>query len=288
MLVLAAWSCGQETAAPGLTAGEALRDAPASGLLDEGNVFNAEESVLVAAELEDFRHRVGLPAFVVTANYISGNTVDVYAERLVTAWSKGRPAVVLLYERGSGKLNYSATPGALGRMEDMKALFLSASRASGQMPGDATAAQRLRAALHGLTLSAETWRKTGTLPASGSAPPPAAPTPPVPPTAETRPAAPVDLVMDDAEDFGITTEAALRTEPVRGSASGTFQIITGLAATLVLGSALLFLFHRLQERLERRSSEQFHFPDVTVGCRLGAPQGGGQVAGISFRNKPRP
>ena len=70
--------------------------------------------------------------------------------------------------------------------------------------------------------------------------------------------------------------------------SRVLRIITGLAAALVFGSALLFLFHRLQERLERRSSEQFHFPDVTVGCRLGARQGGGQVAGISFGKKPHP
>jgi hypothetical protein len=34
--------------------------------------------------------------------------------------------------------------------------------------------------------------------------------------------------------------------------------------------------------MESRSNEQFFFPAVTVDRRLGSPQGGGQVAGISF------
>lgn len=403
MLALAAWSCGQGTdppAAPGVPA-----EAPAGGLLDDGNVFNAEEEVLVSADLEDFRHRVGLPAFVVTANYIFGETVDQYGEILVMAWSKGKPALVLLYERGSNRLNFSATPGAFGRAEDMKTLFLSASRSAAMMPDDASAAQRLRTALHSLTLSAETWRKTGALPAAPPAPEPANnPSVPVPAKTESLPAAPVDFVIDDADALDITEEAALKTDLIKfhskhgidiyvatwtflpdtsaqsragelarewlqdrpgavlvmnrgtganeqslgiagsafneqlltsaalftameeakqkargmengpqgspakgirgaadhlmqifaaragaasapGEASSMGRVITGLAAALVIGSALLFLFHRVQERLERGAGEQWFFPDVAVGRRLGASQGGGEVAGIRFEKE---
>ena len=378
----------------------ALPEAPAGGLLDDGNVFNGEEKVLVSAELEDFSHRVGLPAYVVTVNYIFGNTVDQYGERLVTAWSKVRPSVVMLYERGSGQLNYSASPGALGRAEDMQALFLSASKAAAMMPEEATAAQRLRAALHGLTISAETWKKTGTLPTAVPLPDVATPSPdrtkeePLPPP-------PADFVIDQADAFDPAEEASLKSDlskfhsqspfviyvaayttlpettaqlwaerlalewlrdrpgavlvmnrgtgpderamgiagrvgneqqftsaalfkameqaklkaheietapggnPAKGLRGATdflmqsfivhgdttenpantanrWRILTGLAGALVIGSALLFLFHRFQERLEKRSTEQFLFPDVTVGRRLGATQGGGKVAGISF------
>ena len=392
MLLLAAGSRAQDAAKQPDTA-HPLPEAPAGGLLDDGNVFNSEEKVLVAAELEDFSHRVGLPAYVVTANYIFGNTVDQYGERLVTAWSKSRPGVVMLYERGSGQLNYSASPGALGRLEDMQALFLSASKAAAMMPDEASAAQRLRAALHGLTISAETWKKTGTLPSATPMPEAVAPSP-VRAKEEPLPAAPADFVIDEADALNPEEEAALKTElakfhsqtrmdiyvaayttlpettaqlwaerlahewlrdrsgavlvmnrgtgpdergmgiagevhneqqftsaalfkameearvkarevetapggspakGLRGAAdslmqsfaahSGTtetaagsanrWRLLTALAGALVIGSALLFLFHRFQERLEKRSTEQFLFPDVTVGCRLGATQGGG-------------
>ena len=253
MLVLAAWSHGQESAKPGpLSASDLLPEAPPAGLLDEGNVFNAEERVLVAAELEDFRHRVGLPAFVVTANYIFGNTVDKYGERLVTAWSKGKPGVVLLYERGSGQLNYSATPGALGRMEDMKALFLSASRASALMPDDATAAQHLRAALHGLTLSAETWKKTGTLPASASTPPAVASSAPGPSKTETLPAAPADFVMDDADAFNEASESALKTELITFHSKSHADIYVVTCTTLPDTSAELWAERLAREWLRGR------------------------------------
>ncbi len=399
MLVVAAGSRAQDAAKQPDTA-PALPEAPAGGLLDDGNVFNSEEKVLVAAELEDFSHRVGLPAYVVTANYIFGNTVDQYGERLVTAWSKSRPGVVMLYERGSGQLNYSATPGALGRMEDMQALFLSASKAAAMMPDEATAAQRLRAALHGLTISAETWKKTGTLPTAIPMPNVVSPSPGRA-KEEPLPAPPADFVIDQADAFNPEEEAALKSDlaqfhnrskmgiyvaayttlpettaqlwaerlahewlrdrpgavlvmnrgtgpdeqgmgiagkvtneqqftsaalfkameearvkareveiqpggspakGLRGAADSLMQsfdahgdatetpantanrwrILTGLAGALVIGSALLFLFHRFQERLEKRSTEQFLFPDVSVGRRLGATQGGGKIAGISF------
>ena len=61
MLALVAGSRAQDAADKADTA-PALPEAPAGGLLDDGNVFNTEEKVLVSAELEDFSHRVGMPA----------------------------------------------------------------------------------------------------------------------------------------------------------------------------------------------------------------------------------
>ncbi len=404
MLVLAVWSCGQETA-PAQPVRETLPEAPADGLLDEGNIFNAEERVLMVAELEVFRRRTDLPARVVTVNYVFGETVGQYGERLVTAWSGNKGGVVLLYERGSGQLNYSATPATLGPTENTQALFLSASRAAASLPEEATAAQRLRAAMHSLTLSAAALKKTD--PSSPGSPAPVTPGSPADVAIAALPAPPVDFVIDEAEVFDLTEEAALKTElvtfhskygmdiyvatypvlsdtppqllaerlarkwlparcgavlvmsradgpdeqphgiagsalneqrlrssvlndaieeaklkareaatapggsPAKGlraaadhlmrtfavrsappdtrtESSGPWRIITGLSAAFVFGSALLFLFHRFQERLERRTVEPLFFPDVTVGCRLGAPHGGGQVAGISFDKNPGP
>ncbi len=70
----------------------------------------------------------------------------------------------------------------------------------------------------------------------------------------------------------------------RGGSQGHSVLLT-LAASLVVGSGMLFVWHRIREQLEGRIKEQFFFPDVKVHTRLGAPHGGGVVAGGSFRDK---
>jgi len=378
---------------------------PASGLLDEGSVFNPEEEALMAADIEDFRHRVGIPVFIVTANYIFGDTVDKFGGRLVTAWLEGKPGIVIVYERGSGQLNYSASPGTPEENDQLKSLFVIGTKAAGMMPEDASAAQRMRAAVQALTTAGETWKETGKVPSAEMVAAPVAET--LPQKEEPLPEPPVDFVTDDADAFDLESEAALKSQLVKfhgrhdmdlyvltytmlphttaqaraedlahewlndrygavlvmnrgtaadepsigiaGSAkndrliapavlfkaterarekareiensprgsladglrgatevmmetfvtrgapalaerahtttSGQWNVLRGVAFALVAGTALLFLFHRVQERLENRSNRQFFFPNVTVGRRLGSPQGGGQVAGISFRKQ---
>lgn len=410
-LALAAACLGQDnepsrdTARP-LSARDPIPELPVNGLLDEGNIFSAEERSFIAADIEDFRTRITLPLYLVTANYIFGDTVDNYGERLVKEGLKGRSGVIILFERGSGRLVYSATPGALGRAEDMKLIFLAASRAAAFLPEESTLSQRLRAAVQSLTTTSEQWKKTGALPESGSTPAP----PPLPPASvvkETLPPPPADFLRDDADAFSTATEAALKSElvkwhaqfdmdvyiitntwlpditaqglseklarewladrfgavlvmnrgtglgenalgitgsaknemivpgaellqslehaktkaiEIRDSPGGTFPrgvqeaariimqtlatrgapardaqaqttspgqwgVMTGVAAALLAGAALLFAFHRFQERLDSKSNEQLLFPDVTVGRRLGAPHGGGKVASITFGRK---
>lgn len=391
--------------AKALSARDPLPELPVSGLLDEGSVFRDADSAMAAADIEDFRKRVGLPLFVVTANYIFGDTVENYGERLVREKLQGRSGVIMLYERGSGQLQYSASPGALGKVEDMRALFLISSKAAAFLPDEATAAQRLRAAVQALTTAAEHWKTKGELPPAPASP---APLPADPPKKEELPDAPLDYLLDLADAFEPNTEAAFKAElqkfhaehdmdvyvvtniylsqgtaqtmaeklaqkwlldrygavlvmnrgtgpkenalgialspdnekVVPGSAlmqavtdaqakseevlhqpdgsraagvraaalvlmetfathgdaaraanrqvtsSGQWTVMTGMAAALLLGALALFGFHQVQERLERRSNEQFRFPDVTVGRRLGAVQGGGNVAGVSFGRKP--
>jgi hypothetical protein len=72
--------------------------------------------------------------------------------------------------------------------------------------------------------------------------------------------------------------------PDRAAATTASQwrALRGVAAALVAGTFILFLFHRIRERFESRRNEQFYFPEVKVGCRLGAAQGGGKVAEIYF------
>lgn len=389
----------RDTAQP-LSARDPLPALPVNGLLDEGNIFSTEEEALLTADLEDFRHRAGVALYVITANYIFGDTVDHYGERLVNEGLKGRAGVVMLYERGTGKLNFSATPDALGRTEEMRSLFVAGSRAAAFMPDDATTAQQLRASVQALTLAAEQWRKTGKLPDTEAPPAPA----PGPDKPEIIPPPPGDFLTDEADAFDEAAETALKLEmaefhraqglsiyvltstwlprhtaqsraevlagawlgdragavlvmnrgtsenesplglagslknseiflpadlfrtlesarakavSLAGSPGGTWSqgvataarelmrewpaqrakaapasaavtapgqwnVMTGVAAALLAGAALLFVFHRVQERLETRSNEQFRFPDVTVGRRLGANQGGGVVAGVSF------
>jgi uncharacterized membrane protein YgcG len=386
-----------------LSARDPLPELPVNGILDEGNIFGAGESALMAADIEDFRTRVGFSLYLVTANYIFGDSVENYGERLVKEGLKGRAGVIILYERGSGRLHYSASAGALGRVEDMRQIFLTASKAAAFLPDDATKAQRLRAAVQALTTAAAQWKTTGTLPAptpAGERDPPS----PAPESEETLPAPPNDFVSDSADVFETEAGAALKAELVRfhaehdmdvyvvtnlylskrtaqmqaeklaekwlsdrygavvvlnrGTAPGEhplgvalsanderivagrtllqalerararydemqslpggtraegvhaavrvlletlgtrgsaaraahaqvtsprqWNVMTGVATALLAGAVLLFIFHRVQERLETRSNEQFRFPDVTVGRRLGAQQGGGNVAGISF------
>jgi len=389
----------RDTAKP-LSARDPLPALPVNGLLDEGNVFSTEEEALLTADLEDFRHRAGVGLYVITANYIFGDTVEQYGERLVNEGLKGRSGVVILYERGTGKVNYSATPGALGRTGEMRSLFVAGSRAAAFMPDDATTAQRLRGSVQALTLATEQWKKTGRLPDTAAPPPPES----NPEKPEVLPPPPADFLMDEADAIDEAAEAALRTElaafhasqgltlyvltstwlpkdtaqsradvlaqawlrerpgavlvmnrgttaeespiglagslkndaiiapadlfralegakvkamSVAGTPGGTlsqgvaaaarnlmqaftahrkpdaaasameitsgqWNVMTGVAAALLVGAALLFAFHRVQERLEIRGNEQFRFPDVNVSRRLGAKQGGGVVAGVSF------
>lgn len=59
-----------------------------------------------------------------------------------------------------------------------------------------------------------------------------------------------------------------------------------IGVTLVLGTLiglLGYLGHRFVSRAEIRSHEQFYFPEVEVGARLGAPYGGARVNTLSFQ-----
>lgn len=65
------------------------------------------------------------------------------------------------------------------------------------------------------------------------------------------------------------------------SATGRF-----IGVTLILGALiglLGYLGHRFVSRSEIRSDEQFYFPEVEVGARLGAPYGGARVNTLSFQ-----
>jgi hypothetical protein len=282
-LACGAASRGQEVAGEAekpLSAAGAVPELPENGLLDEASVFGEEDAQSLSADLEDFRQRVGIPLFVVTANYIYGGTLEEFGERLVSESLKDRAGIILLYERGSGQLNYSSTPGALGRSEDMKRLFLFGSRAAAGLPVTATTAQRLRAAVQALTAAGGQWKTGGALP-DPDAPPPApllAPSPaaqvlPSPAPAPESAAVPAPLPVRPRSSM----------PPPSGSASR--QVLAGVAAALLAGAALLFGYHRWQERQAPHIHAPLHFPDVTVGKRLGASHGGGVVAAISFGNR---
>jgi uncharacterized membrane protein YgcG len=283
MLVGAGAGHGQEV--PGdaekpISATGALPELPENGLLDEASVFGEEEGQSLAADLEDFRQRVGIPLFVVTANYIYGGTLEEFGERLVKEGLGSRSGIILLFERGSGQLNYSATPGALGRSEDMQRLFLFGSRAAAALPVSATTAQRLRAAVQALTAAGGQWKSGGALPDPDAAPPAALPvpaseaeTPPAPAPAAEVP--PVPSIPRSRPGSSLTPR----------SESASRQVIAGVAAALLAGAAFLFGYHRWQERQESRIHKALHFPEVMVGRRLGAAQGGGVVAAISFAEK---
>jgi hypothetical protein len=222
-LAAAAPGAGQEreNRARPLSIRDPLPELPVSGVLDEGNVFNVEEEALMAGDIGEFRQRVGMPVFVVTANYIFGDTVDKYGEHLVTGWLRGNEGMVLLYERGSGQLNYSATPGTPERNEELRSLFVIASKAAAMMPNDATAAQRIRAAVQSLTTAAEIWKTTGKVPSAGSVPPSAPDehsdpaSAPVPAKVNRLPAPPADFVIDAADALDTDEEAGLKSELVK-------------------------------------------------------------------------
>lgn len=61
-------------------------------------------------------------------------------------------------------------------------------------------------------------------------------------------------------------------------------IIAGVfGIALVLGASLIWLVVRLLRSREATLSKQHHFPDVEVGQRFGAPNGGGVIVEISYR-----
>src|SRR5436190_19306908 len=175
-------------------------EAPAAGLLDNGNVFNGEDRGLIEAAVKAFGETAGMPLFIVTENYLVGETVDEYGERLASAWLKGKPGVVMIYERASGRLNYNASPGSLGKDGDPRTLFMNGSKAAAGMPDETSAAGRMVAAVKAMTLAGEVWKKTGKVPPPPQDAPPPPPPAPAPKTDKSG-APPVDFVIDDAEIF---------------------------------------------------------------------------------------
>ena len=228
-------------------AAAATPPAPADGLVDEAGIFTAAEAADLKRELAAFRSRCDADLHVVTLSFLPSVDADTYAAHLARAWLKGRFGAVLVLNRGvavdPAAKRTEAPLGIAGTSDPVQ--WLTAE-------GLGKAILRARTAHADLT-------EDGKNQAAGVA-------------------AAVRVMADAMERFG---------EPMRKTATEVtspdqWRVFTGVAGAFFVGSVLLFIFHRIQESLERRTLETFHFPDVQVPQRLGAPEGGGVHASVRF------
>jgi TPM domain len=82
--------------------------APPNHVLDEALIFsrdqeNALGNLLVKASRED-----GADVYLATFTFIDGETIERRAERLKEAWSRGDFGLVLVHDRSTGNLTFSA------------------------------------------------------------------------------------------------------------------------------------------------------------------------------------
>lgn len=73
----------------------------------------------------------------------------------------------------------------------------------------------------------------------------------------------------------------------KNSRSTTYLLVGMLGGALLLG-AIVFVFYRRFRRVEKKAREQFYFPDIRVGTRLGAPFGGGRSSVVTYQGSEGP
>jgi hypothetical protein len=95
----------------------------------------------------------------------------------------------------------------------------------------------------------------------------------------------VESLVEMTRHLTARLDAVLSAERRSGLDSGAWMIA---GITLLASGALMLLGWLVSRRLrgvEEREREQFFFPDVLVGVRLGAQCGGGRVAVRSYGKK---
>lgn len=64
--------------------------------------------------------------------------------------------------------------------------------------------------------------------------------------------------------------------------SATILLVAMLTVALVGGAVVFLVYHRFRG-VEKKAREQFYFPDIRVGTRLGAPFGGGRASVVKYQ-----
>jgi TPM domain len=219
---------------------------PAGGVLDGGNVIPDAEQAALEQELRTFRQKWDFDIIVVTATWLPDATSEQWAARLAREWLPQRHGLIIAYNRG--------TTGSSADQPLAVAVSRTGEEFLGLIP-----AHRLRTLAPEVLRAEEARERTAGLPAA------------------------IRFVQEQVSSRAAELGKVAMQSTGR---SGRSPVFMALAGALVLGSALMYLFHRLQERLERRSGTKFHFPQVKVAIRLGAPHGGGVVAGGRCGKKP--
>jgi len=123
------WAAAQASAPTGERAADkavaAVPKAPRDGVLDDAHLLTAEERVRMARAAERCR-RQGCGLYVAMFSFVAGEAIELRAQRLLQAWGGDAPAVIVVYENGSGQCTFLAQ-GAL--TPDLQQAFSEASRA---------------------------------------------------------------------------------------------------------------------------------------------------------------
>lgn len=111
--------------------------APASRILDEARVFDAERKQALADSLAEVSADQGVEIYVAAYSFLLGETIDARASRLKSAWVTSPRGVVVVYVRSTEQITFAASEDFvdfLPREDLMQVFTFAAARARG-FPG---------------------------------------------------------------------------------------------------------------------------------------------------------
>ena len=193
-------------------AGAETTPVPGLGIDDEGTLFSPEESASLVAGIAAFQKQTGIKFWLVTRTYIFGETAESLRQRLVNTWAGESSGIVVLYDRSTNNLGYSAT-APTGPEETLRTLFRGGDRSQQILPAGTPIAVRLRTAVETLLRTVTDWKQSGALPAisdAGAVPSTHGPAPPN--RTDELPGPPATRIMDEASILTDEVEKSLGDE----------------------------------------------------------------------------
>lgn len=229
---------------------ENLPRRPASGVLDEAGIFDRDPQRLqaISDRLQELERMCGFRMCVAVYAVLLDDSPSGRAGALQRAWLGNSDGLVIVYEADTKRLGYGRD------MESVDTRIGMAGQAITAIP------------LYVLTpmLGRVNARLAG--------------------CPEQGPAFVERLARDLATELEAYFQRGQAEQP-KGRVLRLVLLLVGAAC----GAALLgLLFNKLMDRAEAKRKKVFHFPDVVVGMRLGAPYGGGKISSGSFGDGPQP
>ncbi|CAN5126889.1 hypothetical protein BH23VER1_BH23VER1_05630 [soil metagenome] len=133
--------------------------APASRVLDEARVFDAERKEALADSLAKVSAEQGVEIYVAAYSFLLGETIDARASCLKRAWVQSPRGVVVVYVRATEQITFAASEDFvdfLPREDLMEVFTFAAARARGFPGQELSHAERIETACTNLASAMQT------------------------------------------------------------------------------------------------------------------------------------